>query len=168
MSRGTIVNRDELDWTERDHDDTFVLARKRLALAAGGDHLGCTLFQIPPDKRAHPYHFHYGNEEALYILAGEGVLRLAGDHHEIEAGDYCALPMGDAGAHQVINTGDEPLEYLAMSTMRDPDIIYYPDSDKLLCAAEQAPERWQLVPGDVELDYWDGEDASALPPVSGE
>ena len=161
----TIVNRDELDWIERENGDAFALSWKQLADDAGGKHLGCTLYRLPPGQRAHPYHFHYANEEALYVLAGEGLLRCPDGHVVLRRGDYCVLPKGDAGAHQVINTTEDPLEYLAMSTRRDPEIVYYPDSDKYLLGAKEDPSIWRLVPGDVELDYWDGESRDDLPPI---
>lgn len=42
-----------------------------------------------------------------------------------------ALPRGREHTHQIINTSNEVLIYLCISTMIEPDIIEYPDSDKI-------------------------------------
>jgi uncharacterized cupin superfamily protein len=85
--------------------------------------------------------------------------------HQLEPGDYVALPTGDDGAHRVSNTGDEPLQYLAISTMRDPDVLVYPDSGKVGVYAGAPPggdEEERVVSAyfheDDAVDYWEGED----------
>ena len=159
MSR---VNEADLDWTETDHGETH-FRRKRLAAEAGGDRLGCSLYELPPGGKSWPYHFHPGNEEAVYVLAGEGSLRGADGTHDLCAGDYVALPVGEAGGHRVVNDGDEPLRYLMLSTMDDPDVSVYPDSGKIGVFAGSAPgsDDPRTVQGyfrlDDDVDYWDGE-----------
>jgi uncharacterized cupin superfamily protein len=167
------VNENDLDWTEYDREEAR-FRRKKLAEAAGGEDLGCSLYELPPGRRAWPFHFHTANEEALYVLGGEGQLmvRTAGQEtaattqtHQLEPGDYVALPTGDDGAHRVSNTGDEPLQYLAISTMRDPDVLVYPDSGKVGVYAGAPPggdEEERVVSAyfheDDAVDYWEGED----------
>lgn len=36
---------------------------------------GCNvaLYEIPPGKSAHPYHYHMKNEESFYIISGKGI-----------------------------------------------------------------------------------------------
>ncbi|MEJ2411036.1 MAG: hypothetical protein P8Y58_09730 [Novosphingobium sp.] len=56
------------------------------------------------------------------------------------AGDVALYPAkGAASAHQIINTGDTDLRYLAISTMNEPDVIDYPDSGKFAVMARAAP-----------------------------
>ena len=102
--------------------------RKQLSEAAAGDRLGCSLYELPPGRRSWPYHYHTGNEEAMYVLSGCGTLRLAGEAVSLAEGDYVAFPADERGAHRVINDSDEPLSYLMISTMREPDVTVYPDS----------------------------------------
>lgn len=120
-------NEAQLDWTETEHGET-AFRRKRLAAAAGGEEIGCSLYELPPDKRSWPYHYHTGNEEAIYVLAGSGTARLADGEHDLSPGAYVTLPTGLDGAHQIVNDGDEPLRYLALSTMNDPDVTVYPET----------------------------------------
>ncbi|MFB6079514.1 MAG: cupin domain-containing protein [Haloferacaceae archaeon] len=151
----------ERETTERD-EATF--RRKRLAAAAGGEDLGCSLYELPPGERAWPYHWHAGNEEAIYVLDGTGTIRLDGEREPLRPGDYVALPAGPSSAHRVINDGDGPLRYLAVSTMRDPDVIRYPDSEKVGVFAGSPPgsDAPRSVHGYFReadaVDYWLGED----------
>lgn len=67
------------------------------------------------------------------------------------------FPAGEDGTHQVINTSDEPITYLCFASHQDSDIVIYSDSNKVLVESGTAPELDKLLPGDTELDYWDGE-----------
>ena len=157
------VNRDDLDWRTAERDET-AFRRKQLGEAADGDRLGCSLYELPPGKKSWPYHYHAGNEEALYVLAGAGTVRLDGESHPLAAGDYVALPADERGAHRVINDGDDPLRYLAISTMETPDVTVYPDSGKIgvFDGAPPGGRDERTLEGFFRLDdavgYWDGEE----------
>jgi len=160
-----IVHSEELAWIEQSHGDRFRVQRKQLGTAAGNEKLGCSLYELLPGCRAWPYHYHYTNEEAIYILEGRGTLRVAGEEIAIASGDYVAFPAGDTSAHQLINTSDSPLRYLCFSTMIEPDITAYPDSNKIGIFAGSAPggakEKRSFnayFPTDAHTNYWDGEE----------
>ncbi|KTG08119.1 cupin [Haloprofundus marisrubri] len=154
------TNEADVDWTETDRDDTH-FRRKKLAAAAGGDRLGCSLYELPPGGNSWPYHFHTGNEEAIYVLSGAGTLRLGDDEHDLLAGDYVALPAGEESAHRVGNRSEEPFRYLMLSTMDDPEVSVYPDSGKVGIFAGSAPgsDDPRTVEGyyrrDDTVSYWD-------------
>lgn len=165
------VNEADLTWVTTEHDETE-FRRKKLAAAAAeqrdGDEplapdLGCSLYELPPGKRSWPYHYHTGNAEAFYVLSGAGQLRSADGEHSLRAGDYVACPAGEEGAHRVVNDGDEPLRYLVFSTMQDPDVTVYPDSEKIGVFAGSPPggEGDCDVSGSYEreddVSYWDDE-----------
>lgn len=157
------TNEDDLAWQEVDRGDAR-WRRKQLGAADGGDELGTSLYELPPGGASFPYHYHTGNEEAIYVLAGTGTLRLAGEEHALEPGDYVALPAGEGSAHRVRNDGDEPLRYLVVSTMNEPDAMVYPDSDKVGVLAGAAPggdAADRTLEGFFRradaVDYWDGE-----------
>ncbi|MFC6725435.1 cupin domain-containing protein [Halobium palmae] len=157
------VNDADLDWSTVEHGSTH-FRRKRLAAAAGGDRLGCSLFELPAGAKSWPYHFHAGNEEAAYVLAGSGTLRSPDGEHPLRAGDYVAFPDGEDGAHRVVNDGDDTLRYLVFSTMDEPDVTVYPDSGKFGVYAGSPPgsEEPRIVEGYYRLDddvsYWHGEE----------
>ena len=159
-----VVRTDDLEWGEQSHGDRFGHRRKQLGSAAGAERLGCSLYEIPPGRRAWPYHYHLANEEAIYVLEGSGTLRIDGEQVEISQGDYVALPVGPTGAHQVTNSSDAPLRYLCLSTMVEPDVLIYPDSNKVGLFAGAAPggardkrTLQKLLRADAEVGYYDGE-----------
>lgn len=123
-----IADESEMEWTEVDHGEV-AFRRKQLGEAAGGEDLGCSLYEMDPGKRGWPYHYHEGNEEAVYVLAGEGTVRTPEGDREISAGDYAALPAGEDSAHEIHNDGEETLRFLVVSTMDAPDVTVYPDAD---------------------------------------
>jgi uncharacterized cupin superfamily protein len=155
------VHEDDIDWTGIGPDDTG-LRRKQLGAAAGGEQIGCSLYELPAGERAWPYHYHTGNEEALYVLDGTGTLRLGGEEHALSPGDYAAFPTGEEGAHRVVNDADETLRYLVVSTMDDPDITVYPDAEAFGVYAGSAPggeKDERILSGyfrnEDGLDYWE-------------
>lgn len=162
-----VINVDELQWQASSEGERFASARKRLGGEVGGRELGCTVFETPPGKAAFPFHAHGANEEAIYILSGEGTLRLGDDRVAVRAGDYIAFPATLQLAHQLINSGAETLRYLCISTMILPEVLRYPDSNKLgvMIGKDGAPESWpelrgrafKLLRDEASLGYYDGE-----------
>ncbi len=163
-ARKNIIGRDDLQWTESGHGEHFQCRRKQLGAAAGSEKLGCSLYELAPGMSAFPAHYHTANEEALYILEGEGTLRLGERRIPVKRGDYVALlPAADA-AHRLTNTSDTPLSYLCISTMLEPEVTVYPDSNKLGIVAGAAPggprEKRTIAKSlraDADVDYWEGE-----------
>lgn len=158
----TLINEADVEWSELEHGETR-FKRKQLAEAAGGEMLGCSLYELPAGHKSWPYHYHTANEEAIYVLRGEGSIRLDGESHDLTAGDYVALPANESGAHRVINDSEETLRYLAISTMEEPDLTVYPDSGKMGVYAGSPPggRKERTLEGyydiDDDVDYWEGE-----------
>ncbi|ELZ32907.1 cupin domain-containing protein [Halorubrum tebenquichense] len=157
-----LINEDDLEWSELDDGD-MKLRRKQLGEAAGGDQLGCSLYELPAGESSWPYHYHTANEEAIYVLAGRGTLRLAGETYSLNEQDYVALPADATGGHKIINDSDGSLRYLAFSTMNEPEVTVYPDSNKLGVfvgsppggRGERAVHGYYAI--DDDIDYWESE-----------
>lgn len=140
MKNPSIVHSDSLPG-EEGGNGKFQFSKKSLSREAGSQKLGCRLYTVEPGKSAWPYHFHYGNEEFIFILEGSGTLRLNEERFAVESGDYIALPVGPEHAHELINTSSGLLRYLCVSTMVEPDVCIYPDSKKVGIFAVDAPGR---------------------------
>jgi uncharacterized cupin superfamily protein len=126
--------------------------------------LGYNITAVAPGKRAFPLHNHHANEEMFFILQGSGELRIGDERYSIRAGDFIANPPGGPEtAHQIINTGNEEMRYLAVSTMIIPEMCEYPDSKKTAGYSRQlqADGTMRLVRhvgrDGNSVDYWDGE-----------
>lgn len=164
MTDEQVVSVDALDWTDVDHGER-AFRRKQLGEATAGEDLGCSLYELDEGKRAWLRHYHTGNEEAIFVLDGEGTLWLGPDEteYDLSAGDYVSLPADERGLHE-IGGGEDGLRYLIMSTMNDPDILVYPDDDKVGLYAGSPPggdkeERIlsTFLDVDAEVPYWDDE-----------
>ncbi len=131
----------------------------------GASKLGYNLTAVPPGKRAFPFHNHHVNEEMFFIIEGKGEVRIGENVYPIRPGDIIACPAGgEETAHQIINTGQSELKYLAVSTKMSPEIAEYPDSGKFGVLAEFPPGEDGQPRGfrfvgkeELILDYWEGE-----------
>ena len=158
-----ILNLDQLEFSDHQQGERFAAHFGLLSRPLGAEKLGYRVNIIPAGKSAWPFHRHLANEEMLFILEGEGTLRLGDERLPLRAGDVVAL-LAEGPAHEVINDSDGYLKYLSVSTMETPEIIEYPDSDKFAVYAGAAPggdkeERSfeAVVPNGARVDYWDGE-----------
>jgi uncharacterized cupin superfamily protein len=145
----------ELD-LERTEPVGFTWRAARLGPRLGAERIGASVYELLPGERSFPYHYEYGAEEWLIVVAGTPTLRGPGGEHELRPGDTVAFPEGPEGAHQVLNHTDEPVRVLILSTKGPfPAVAVYPDSDKLgvwLADGYQGIFRR----GDA-VDYWEGE-----------
>ncbi len=67
------------------------------------------------------------------ILEGEGALRFGNREYGIKQHDVIACPPGGQEvAHQIINTSDNDIKYLCVSTNEPVDVCEYPDSQKVM------------------------------------
>lgn len=131
----------------------------------GAARLGYNVIALAPGKRAFPFHSHRTNEEMFFVISGIGEIRIGDARHAIRAGDIIACPPGGPEtAHQIINTSDAELRYLALSTKFSPDIVEYPDSGKYSVmddygvGADGQPRGFRAVGRQAEvIDYWEGE-----------
>jgi uncharacterized cupin superfamily protein len=161
VKEAQMINEADISWDQSTHGERFAHKRKQLGRAAGGRAIGCSLYEIPPGKRPFPYHFHTANEEAMFVLAGTAMLRLDGRELRVRAGDYVAFPVGPAGAHQVVNDSGETVRILMISTMIEPEVSVYPDSDKIGVFAGSPPggdptvrSVFTFLPQGAKVDYW--------------
>ncbi|MGR3481176.1 cupin domain-containing protein [Salipiger marinus] len=165
MTQSPVIRLTDLTLSPQHHGTRFEAAMAAIAAPLGATHLGARLIEVPPGKAAWPFHSHHANDEMFVILSGTGTLRFGPETHAVAAGMVAVCPAGGAEtAHQLTATGDQPLRYLAISTMREPDVMEYPDSGKITVFAGAAPggDKAQrrvaasFRQGDA-VDYWSGE-----------
>lgn len=167
-----IINLAEAPTDGMGHGDCFSFRLSQLAGPLGAKSIGANVTRVPAGKAAFPLHHHYGNEEHFFVLSGTGVLRLGAETHPVRSNDYIVTPAGGPEtAHQLVNTGNEDLVYLAISTKSVPDVAGYPDSGKtgvIVAAWGEKPPPFivhDTTKGDVQ--YWDNEDGTAVEAVVG-
>jgi uncharacterized cupin superfamily protein len=161
----SVIHLSEASPMTHEKGKRFAFTRKTLGQATGASGIGCSWYEVPPGRTAFPLHYHCATEEAIYVLEGEGTLRIGQERMAVAAGDYVTFPTGPDHAHQLINTGAAPLRYLCLSTLGHvAEVVGYPDSKKV--AAVGVPRGGKFSEGwirvicrdDTSLDYYDGEE----------
>src|ERR671937_143405 len=102
---------DDGDWMERTwppEKPGFEWRRKRVA----GEHLGASLYELPPGQTTFPYHYELGNDELLIVVTGRPTLRSPKGERELSPGDCVLFPSGPDGAHQLANRTGKPARIL--------------------------------------------------------
>jgi len=112
-----------------------VLPREKRAL---GDALGLTKIGInqttlPPGKESSMRHWHTHEDEFIYVLSGEVVLRTDIGEQVLKAGMCAGFPASADGktgdGHHLINRGKEAAVYLEISNRDKADGACYPHDD---------------------------------------
>ena len=111
-----------------------VLPREKRAL---GDACGITKFGVnhttlPPGKESSMRHWHTHEEEFIFVLSGEVVLRTDAGEQVLKAGMCAGFPVPDkepGDGHQLVNRSSEPVVYLEISNRDKADQAHYPDVD---------------------------------------
>jgi uncharacterized cupin superfamily protein len=167
-NRNQVINLSEVPVVKINAPEgsAFGGSRQRVGAAIGAQKLGYSFFSVPPGKAAFPYHTHTTNEEMIYVLEGQGLLRLGKEEIEATAGTIVACPPGTEFPHQLVNTGNQELRYLVVSTMEYPDLSEYPDSNKIGAYATAAVGRQvgfrALFVKDRHVGYYEGEDGQEI------
>lgn len=158
-----ILNLEDIEYRQFGSGDRFAASRGPVSSRIGAQNLGYAVIRVEPGKRAWPYHAHRVIEEAFFIIEGQGTLRHAGEEFAIRAGDFIAAPADPEQAHQIINTSESGLVYIAISTQENTDVVHYPDSGKYGVWSgdiqdPSAPGNFRVFARvETGVDYWDGE-----------
>jgi uncharacterized cupin superfamily protein len=150
------------DFEESSDQPGFQWRRALLAREAGGEHLGASLFELPPSQALFPMHYHLGNEELLVVVDGSPSLRTPEDERVLERGEVVAFPRGASGAHQIVNRSDADARILVISEMNAPEVVIRPESGKVSALGTPPGYRGEDVVHKVfferdEAPFWEGE-----------
>ena len=155
-----IMNLDEVAFDDVEENGPYTSRRGSIGRHIGARKLGYNLTVLPPGKVQCPFHSHHGEEEMFLIIEGEGELRFGDQHYPIRKHDVIACPPGGPEvAHQIINTGQTTMRYLALSTLSEVDACEYPDSRKVAIYAGQSAGSGlrKMFRAENTVDYYDRE-----------
>lgn len=112
-----------------------VTPREKRAL---GDALGLTGFGVNlttlfPGKESSLRHYHAREDEMIFVLEGEVVLRTDEGEQRLTAGMCAGFPAGTTNGHQLVNRSGAPARYLEIGDRAPADTVGYSDED-LACA----------------------------------
>jgi uncharacterized cupin superfamily protein len=74
-------------------------------------------------------HFHTHEDELVFVIEGEVVLRTDRGEQILTAGTCAGFPAGSTDGHQLVNRTDRPARYLEISNRDPDDSAEYPDVD---------------------------------------
>lgn len=159
-----MPNIEDANYEVRSGPPGFNSKRARIGYELGAEKVGVSLWEVPPGVAAYPYHFHYSDEEVVIVLAGRPTLRTPEGERLLEQGEAVRFPLGEEGAHQIWNGGEETVRFLAVSDNGHRDIAVYPDSDKVGAAERNRDGSGvrYFFPRESAVDYWQGETAPEL------
>ena len=151
------VNIAEASFTYDDDDpEGFRGGMFRFGPLLGAEQLGTTVYELPPGQAICPYHYEYGEEEWLIVLAGRPTLRHVDGSDQLAPWDVVCFAPGPGGAHEVRNETDQPVRVLMYSTVKHPAATVYPDSDKIAVWTGNRDDDL-IVHRASGVGYWSGE-----------
>ena len=112
--------------------------KRQLGKALGLTRIGINQTILPPGKESSMRHWHTHEEEFVYVLAGEVVLRTDAGEQTLTAGMCAGFPLGTQDGHQLVNRSQANAVYLEISNRDEADRAFYPDDD-LLYNGDNAP-----------------------------
>jgi uncharacterized cupin superfamily protein len=114
--------------------------KRRLGDPLGLTRIGVNQTTLPPGKESSMRHWHTHEDEFVYVLEGEVVLRTGAGEQVLTAGLCAGFPAGVEDGHQLINRSDRPVVYLEISNRDSRDGAHYSDPDvDLLWSPPHAP-----------------------------
>jgi len=160
-----VVNVFDRELEEGPGRDGFWFRAAPLGVTLGAARIGAGLYEAREGVPIWPYHYHYPDEEWLYVLDGAPVLRDAGERRALEAGDVACFPPGHRGAHAL----EGPGRFVLFSGERSsgPFVSVYPDSDKVSVfpgIEADGLNALRLVRAG-SVDYWYGEGNGPVTPA---
>ena len=102
----------------------------RLSDRTGLSHLGVSMARVPPGKESFALHRHTIQEEWIYVLSGQGHVRIDDAELAIGPGDFVGFPP-NGPVHLVRNSSDVDLVYLQGGDRRVGDRGHFPELGKV-------------------------------------
>ena len=129
--------------------------RLDVARAVGSTATAMFVYQLAAGESSSPYHYEY-EEEWLIVLGGRVTVRHPEGEDVLGPGDVVCFGVGPGGAHRLTNATDETARVLMVSTMVEPSVAVYPDSDKIGVWPGDDRDHVIVRRGSA-VDYYDGE-----------
>lgn len=133
-----------MEGTEKQHflNENAVCLAKTIGDAVGITGFGIHIMEVQPGRDSTEHHFHFNEDECIYILSGTGTARIGDEVFDVAAGDFMGYRKGGL-AHSLKNTGTEVLRCLTVGNRHKTDVVEFPDQQKRMFRSDGLP--WQVV-----------------------
>lgn len=155
MDNPRIVNVAELPWTACSLGKGASVEVRDPARRLGSRLAGFRLYRLAPGRQATRLHRHHHQEEMFLILKGSATLRHGEGEFPVKEGDFILYPAGDPAPHTFVNSGSEPVEYLATGNRVDHEVCEYPEEGTVYVEVLDKTLSVQEAPGSREaMEEW--------------
>lgn len=112
-------------------------SRKRLGRAAGLTHFGVNICTLKPGAASSQRHWHENEDELVYVLEGEVVLREDSGEIVLKRGDAAAWKAGVPNGHCLINRSDRDAVFIEVGTRASNERAHYAEIDMMVVRDEK-------------------------------
>lgn len=133
LDPSTLAPRTSSAYPEQFHDRVTPREKRALGDALGLTRFGVNLTTLFPGKESSLRHYHSHEDELVFVLEGEVVLRTDEGEQQLRAGMCAGFPAGTTNGHQFINRSSAPARYLEIGNRDANDTASYSDVD-LACS----------------------------------
>ena len=111
------------------HERVLPREVRRLGDAFGLTSFGVNLMTLMPGKASSLRHHHSHEDEFVYVLEGEVVLRTDHGDELLTPGMVVGFRAGDGNGHQLVNRSADNARYLVVGNRHPNDVCAYTDDD---------------------------------------
>jgi uncharacterized cupin superfamily protein len=112
-------------------------SRKRLGRAAGLTHFGVNVCTLKPGAASSQHHWHENEDELVYVLEGEVVLREDEGETVLKPGDAAAWKAGVPDGHCIVNRSDRDAVFIEVGTRAPSEKAHYAENDMMVVRDEK-------------------------------
>ncbi len=112
-------------------------SRKRLGRAAGLTHFGVNICTLKPGAASSQRHWHENEDELVYVLEGQVVLREDSGEIVLKPGDAAAWRAGVPNGHCLINRSDRDAVFIEVGTRASTERAHYSEIDMMVVRDEK-------------------------------
>ncbi len=152
-----VFNLNGDEWDATDEHAGYAFKDAWVGGRLGSELIGGSLYEVPAGKKLWPYHLHHANEEWAIVMRGTPTLRTPEGERVLAEGDVVCFLRGPVGAHQIVNHTAEPIRVLMLSSRVSPEVLEYPESNKIAATDAKGNRLFRSRPGEP-VEYWEGEE----------
>lgn len=143
LDPNTVTPRNSSGYPEVFHPRVLPREKRALGDALGLTQFGVNLTTLSPGKESSLRHYHSHEDEMVFVLEGEVVLRTDEGEEVLTAGMCAGFPAGSTNAHQLVNRSDRPARYLEIGNRNADDSVTYPEED--LARVKNSEGAWEFT-----------------------
>jgi uncharacterized cupin superfamily protein len=143
LDPGTLTPRNSSGYPEPYRSRVLPREKRALGDPLGLTKIGINLTTLAPGTQSSMRHWHTLEDEFIFMLSGEVILKTDGGEQVLTAGMCAGFPAsldGKTGdGHQLINRSGSPAVYLEVSNRAKGDQAIYPDVDLHFHGVDASP-----------------------------